>query len=94
MSPQLRAIISKAKGLSPEEQIELINAISQSLQNKLPEAKEFWQSRSLQELYKKQPVQVFQNIDDFASDFWPKEESTDEFIEFIWKQRHEDLLEN
>jgi len=97
MSPQLKDIITEAQELTPVEQIELITVISRLLQNtnKLLEINSgFWQPKSFDQLYKEQRVQAVKNIFDFAADFWPKEESVDEFNEFVHKQRHEDRLRN
>ena len=97
MSPQLKALITEAQELTPLEQVELITAISQLLQNnnKLSETNSgFWQPKTLDQLYKEQRVQAVTNIFDLAADFWPEEESADEFNEYIYEQRHEDRLRN
>jgi hypothetical protein len=97
MSPQLKAIITEAQELTPVEQVELITAISQLLQNtyKLLEVNsDFWQPKTFDQLYKERRVQTVENIFDLAADFWPEEESVDEFNEYVYKQRHEDRLRN
>ena len=97
MSPQLKTIITEAQELTPIEQVELISAISQLLQNsyKLLEINsDFWQPKTFDQLYKDQRVQAVEDIFDLAADFWPEEESVDEFNEYICKQRHVDRLRN
>lgn len=97
MSPQLKTIINEAQQLTPVEQVELITAISQLLGNtyKLSEMNsDFWQPKTLDQLHKEQQAQAVKNIFDFAADFWPEEESVDEFNEYVYKQRHEDRLRN
>ena len=97
MSAQLKSIIKKAKALNPSEQMELITAISQLLQDAYKPFfldSNFWQPKTIDQLYKEQQVQTVEDIFDFAADFWPEEESVDEFNEYIYKQRHEDRLRN
>ncbi|MCB0303978.1 MAG: hypothetical protein KDI38_09375 [Calditrichaeota bacterium] len=95
MSPQLKTIIDEARGLSPLEQIELISAISQWLGEHYPGLSihsDFWHPKTLEALLENHPAQPFEGIDDQAVDFWPEDESADEFNAFIEQQRHEDLL--
>ncbi|MFQ5677415.1 MAG: hypothetical protein ACE5G1_16120, partial [bacterium] len=95
MSPQLQTMIKEAQELSPVEQVELIAAISQALQNKykqLSRNNDFWNPKTLKQLSDEQRVQAVKSLSDLAADFWPEEESVDEFNEFIYKQRLEDRL--
>ena len=95
MSPQLKTIIDEARGLSPLEQIELISAISQWLGEHYPGLSihsDIWHPKTLEALLENHPAQPFEGIDDQAVDFWPEDESADEFNAFIEQQRHEDLL--
>ena len=95
MSPQLEAIINEVQKLNPLEQIELISTISQSLQeiyNTLPLDNTFWQPKTLEQIYKENKIKVVTNIDDYAADFWPEDESVEEFNYYIHKQRQDDRL--
>ena len=92
MSQQLKALIDEIQELSLLEQVELISAVSELLQNnykQLPINNDFWQSKSLEQLSKEQQIQAVKSVSDLAADFWPEEESVDEFNEYIYKQRHE-----
>ena len=42
------------------------------------------------ELAKRQGVKPIQNIDELKGDFWPEEESADEFLSWLRKTRRED----
>jgi hypothetical protein len=97
MGSQLKTIINEAQALPPLEQIELITAISRSLEDvyKLSQANNnFWQPKTLEQHYKEQRIEAVKNIFDFTGDFWPEDESVDEFNDYIYKQRHEDRLRN
>jgi hypothetical protein len=95
MSAQLKSIIKKAKALTPLEQMELITAIYQLLQDTYEPFlldSNFWQPKTLEQLYKDQQVKTIQNVADFAAEFWPEEEFVDEFNEYIYDRRQEDRL--
>ncbi|NEO88081.1 MAG: hypothetical protein F6J87_28070 [Spirulina sp. SIO3F2] len=48
---------------------------------------EFWQGVNVQELRRlKQPI-VVERIQDLAADFWPVEDSIDDFLGFLQQQR-------
>ena len=88
MSPQVQTIIKKAQQLSPKEQIELIAAVSQLLQNRFNQISrnnDFWKPKTLQQLVNKQQIQAVENLSDLGTDFWPEEESVDEFNRFIYE---------
>lgn len=91
MSPQLQAIINEAQQLSTREQMKLISVISKSLENKSKQVtvnNNFWKSKTIEQLINEQRIKVADNV----SDFWPEDESADEFNDFIYEQRREDLL--
>lgn len=95
MTTKLQSLINTAQELSPLEQVELIRAISQLLvqryQKELPVA-DFWHPRTLEEIVKAQQTPVVQDISALKVDFWPEEETADEFIEYIYQQRKEDSV--
>lgn len=43
----------------------------------------FWKPKKLEQLVDEQQIQAVKNL----TDFWPEEESVDEFNEFIYQQR-------
>ena len=95
MSPHVETIVKEAGELSPIEQIELLSAISQLLQSsykKLPIFHDFWIPKTLDQLFNDQYHQPVKNVFDFAGNFWPLEESADDFNQFIYNQRHNDRL--
>jgi hypothetical protein len=51
----------------------------------------FWLGLSVAELAEVQGVTPIQTLDDLWGDFWPEDESIDEFIETIRQWRHEDI---
>jgi hypothetical protein len=54
----------------------------------------FWDGKPLETHIQEQQTQPVENIDQLAGDFWPIEESVDEFIDFTRRQRGEDEPEN
>ena len=47
----------------------------------------FWKPKKLEQLVDEQQIQAVKNLSDLKTDFWPEEESVDEFNEFIYQQR-------
>ena len=95
MTSQLQTLISSAEKLSPVEQVELIRAVSQFLyQSYLPQIPktDFWQPLTIEEIVERQQTPPVQNISALRADFWPEEESADDFIAYIYQQRKEDNL--
>lgn len=88
---RLQTLIDAAQELSPLEQLELISALSQSLHRNYQQTVDFWEPKTLEQLIQTQQTQPITNIADLAG-FWPQEESVDDFIEYIYQQRHEDRL--
>ena len=97
MTTNLQTLINSAQKLSSVEQVELIRAISQFLsqgyQKELPTT-DFWQPRTLEEIVRVQQTKPVQDISTLQVDFWPEQESVDDFIKYIYQQRKEDCLLN
>ncbi|MCB9156348.1 MAG: hypothetical protein H6645_04445 [Caldilineaceae bacterium] len=97
MTVNLQTLIHSAKQLTPAEQVELINAVSnllyQHYQQELQTA-DFWQPQSIESIVAGQQTQLASTISGMKADFWPEDESADDFIEFITQQRHEDRMAN
>jgi hypothetical protein len=49
----------------------------------------FWDGDSVAELAEAQGVRPVETLDDLRADFWPEEESINDFIETIYQWRHE-----
>ena len=93
MSPQLKSIIDDVQELSTGEQIELITFVTKLLESnyfQLLVNNDFWKSKSLKHLLEKQKVSSVRVLSDLAADFWPEDESADQFNKFIYKQGQED----
>lgn len=89
----LQRAIEAAQRLSPQEKYQLIEAVAHSLaQADVLEAHSaaFLRGRTLDELIaEQQPPTVF-DIDALAADFWPEDESADDFNNYIEAQRRTD----
>jgi len=95
MTTNLQTLITSAQKLSFFEQVELIRAISRFLsQNyrKREPVTEFWQSHTIEEIIQMQQTQPVQDISTLQVDFWPEQETADDFIDYIYQQREEDGL--
>lgn len=93
MTAKLQTLIESARQLTPFEQVELIRAVSQLLAQHyqpVPVALDFWQPRTLEQIVQDQPSPIIQDIITLQADFWPKEETADDFIDYIYQQRTED----
>lgn len=96
MNKRLRSLIDSAAQLSIMEQLQLMQAISQSLykhHHKLITAN-FKKSDTLEELAREQNMTPITALSSLAVDFWPEQESVDEFIRYTDEQRKEDGLRN
>ena len=72
MTVQLQQVLTDARTLSAREKLELLQAISQDLQQiyDLSEgATQFWNPRSLAEIVALQATPIVMNIDNLAADF-------------------------
>ena len=97
MSPKLQSIIDAAQELSPLEQLQLIEAVSEFLQLKYQITRptvDFWNPQSVEDLVRAQNKQPVINIADLAADFWPEQETADDIIEYLYQQRQEDRLKD
>jgi hypothetical protein len=90
MSAKLQTLIEAAEELSPSEQLELINVVSRFLSYHYAIADDFWHPQTLEQLIETQQIRPVEDITALGIDFWPAEESTDDFIEFVDQQRRED----
>ena len=95
MTTNLQALVTSAQKLSFFEQVELIRAVSRFLSQNYREsepATEFWQVHTLEEIIQAQPAQPVQDISMLQVDFWPEQETADDFIDYIYQQRQADRL--
>lgn len=95
MTPQLETAISAIQPLSPAERQQLLQILTQS--NSASEDQvnlktlnaQFWQGTTLQQLIATQTPTTVYNLKDLATDFWPTEESIEDFLAFQQQQRQE-----
>lgn len=101
MTPQLEAALAAIKPLSATERLQLLQILTQESPNPDLEKDlkflsfQFWQGISLDELRKTQPCKTFNNAKDFTADFWPQEDTIEDFLTFLHQQRQEiNLISN
>ncbi|MBW4470446.1 MAG: hypothetical protein KME45_08560 [Stenomitos rutilans HA7619-LM2] len=94
MTPQLVAAIAAIQTLSPTERQQLLQILTQSsdsASNSQPDlsalSAQFWQGISLQQLRATQTPTTVHSLKDLAADFWPTEDSIDDFLFFLRQQR-------
>ncbi|MEM9092285.1 MAG: hypothetical protein AAGC93_26575 [Cyanobacteria bacterium P01_F01_bin.53] len=95
MTPQLEAAIAAIQPLSPAERQQLLQILTQSdsASNSSPNLKalsnEFWQGIPLQQLRSLQSPATVRSLQDVAADFWPPEDSIEDFLSYLREQRQE-----
>ncbi len=95
MTPQLEAAIAAIQPLSLTERQQLLQILTQSDSdsNAQPDLKAlstgFWRGISLQQLHATQTPAIVHSLKDLAADFWPAEDSIEDFLVFLREQRQE-----
>ena len=94
MTMRLQDLINAAQELSPRERLDLISAVSRSLQRTYAEeaGTDFWEPQSLEHHIRAQRTSVVADIAELRADFWPEEETSDDLSAYIYRQRAEDRL--
>lgn len=90
MTQELATVIRAAKALSQREKLELLQVITQDLQQSnvlLEENAIFWSSPSLEELITEQQPLIVRDVSVLSADFWPMDESADDINEYIEEKR-------
>lgn len=91
MTEQLQSIMRAARTLSTREKLELLQAVSNDLQQLYQLADEstaFWAGKSIDELALSQRAPVVSDVRALRVDFWPDDESADAFNSFVSTRRH------
>jgi len=73
----------------------LISIVSHSLCHNYQQAQtavDFWEPQTLELLIQAQQTQRITDIAKLGGNFWPEDESANDFIEYIYRQRCEDRL--
>lgn len=95
MTPQLEAAIAAIQPLSAKERQQLLEILiqSDSTSNSQPDLEvlntQFWQGVSLQQLHATQTPTIVHSLKDLTADFWPVEDSIEDFLAFLREQRQE-----
>ncbi len=97
MNSQLESAISAIQPLSPLERRQLLQILIQSELSStsvsVTELKtlsnQFRQGNTLNQLLETQTPTTIYNLEDFAADFWPEEDSIEDFLIFLQRQRQE-----
>lgn len=90
----LQDLIDAAQNLSPQEKLDLISALTRSLQYAYFEVKEadFWEPTAIEQHIQLQGVSTVVDIAELRAEFWPEQETSDDLIEYVYRQRAEDRL--
>jgi hypothetical protein len=95
MTPHLEAAIAAIQPLSFTERQQLLQILTQNepfstLSMELKTLSEqFRQGTTLKQLLATQPPTTIHNLKDIAADFWPEEDSIEDFLIFLRQQRQE-----
>lgn len=95
MTPQFEAAITAIQLLSSTERQQLLQILTQSnlSSNSQPDFKtlstQFLQGITLKQLLANNPPITVDNLKDLAADFWPEEDSIEDFLTFVRQQRQE-----
>jgi hypothetical protein len=95
MTPRLEAAIAAIQPLSATERLQLLQILMQGglTSNSSTDLKalnfQFWQGISLQQLRTTQTSPIADNLKDLTADFWPVEDSIEDFLTFLRQQRQD-----
>ncbi|MDX2242920.1 MAG: hypothetical protein NW224_19750 [Leptolyngbyaceae cyanobacterium bins.302] len=95
MTPQLQAAIAAIQPLSPTERRQLLQILTQSDSALEPQtdlktlSAQFWQGSTLQQLRATQTPRTVHNFKELTADFWPVDDSIEDFLTFLHQQRQE-----
>ena len=92
MSPKLQALLSEAQELTAAEQMELIARLTELLNSEESAKNSFWQATPLSQLIANSAAKPVESFKDLQSEFWPENETADEFLSTLASQRKEDSL--
>jgi hypothetical protein len=95
MTPELDAAIAAIQPLSSSERRQLLYLLTQSDAASDPQtdlktlSSQFWEGSSLQQLRATQTPTTVHSLKHLAADFWPAEDSIEDFLAFLQQQRQE-----
>jgi hypothetical protein len=86
MTASVERVLQVVQHLSPSEQLELIQAISQSLLRQYQQN----EANAIPRAVKRTPPAT--DLAQLAADFWPEDETADDINDYVAQQRREDRL--
>lgn len=95
MTPKLETAIAAIQPLSPTERRQLLQILTQSdsalgSQTDLRTLSiQFWQGSTLQQIRATQTPRTIHNLKDLKANFWPAEDSIEDFLNFLHQQHQE-----
>jgi hypothetical protein len=90
MTPQLKAAIAIIEPLSSTDRQQLQQLLQQqsNTENSIKTLNtQFWQGISIDQLRISQSITPVQSLKKLTADFWPVEDSIEEFLDFLKAQR-------
>lgn len=93
MSPEIKPLINTVKGLPFPYQLEILQEIAKSVSDnwkQIGSMDDFWHPRSVDEHLQANPVEKVSDIDILSGNFWPEDESADDFNQYTYGQRRSD----
>jgi len=95
MTPQLENAIAAIQPLSPTERGQLLQLLAQENAN-LNQSRplnalsaQFWQGETIEEIVSRQNPITFSKETHLQANFWPEDESDEDFLHFLRQQRRE-----
>lgn len=86
MTASVERVFQAVQHLSPAEQLELIQAISQSLRRQYQQT----EADAIPQFVKRTAPTT--DLEQLVADFWPEDESADDINAYIAQQRREDRM--
>ena len=94
MTTEVQDILNAARALPPQDQLELLQGLEQSLSQRLSPLSDasaaFWRTPSLDDLEGEPFVEVVANLNTLSMPDWPNDEAVDDLIEYVREQRQTD----
>lgn len=93
MNPAIQPLIKTVQNMPIPDQLEILREITMSISvnwEKTNISDDFWHPKTIEEHLNANPVDAVRDIDDLAADFWPEDESADDFIKYTYALRKED----
>lgn len=94
MTMDVKDLLKAARALPPDEQLELLQGLAQSLAQAFsPLAQstaEFWMHRSIEDIARERQIPVVTDLHALAMQGWPSDEAADDLISYVQNQRRAD----